>query len=95
MLHLKRHGMGISKVPASDAEQRFSRDSGRGPLVSDLCRGCDGDACSVVCQDHVLASLDATFASAGNCHRQEQAFGAPGVPGSLRRLKRTLSFSSC
>jgi hypothetical protein len=37
----------------------------------------------VVCQDHVLASLDATLAPVGNGHREEQAFGAAGVPGGL------------
>src|SRR6266403_859486 len=38
---------------------------------------------------HVLAGVDATLASAGNGHREEQALGAAGVPGSLATGQRT------
>ena len=70
-------------MPASHAEHCIARDHGRGTLAPDLFRGCNGDARVIVCQDHVLASLDATLASVGNGHGEEQAFGAAGVPGSL------------
>ena len=38
---------------------------------------------AVLFEDHVLAGLDATLAPVGNGHREEQAFGAAGVPGGL------------
>ena len=50
---------------------------------------CNGDARGIVRQSHVLAGLDATPASASNGHRQEQAGGATGVPGSLTTGKKT------
>ena len=81
--------MGVPKMPGSDSEHRIARDPGRGTLAPDLFRGCDGDARGIVCQGHVLASLDATLASARNDHRQEQAFGATGVPGSLATGQKT------
>ena len=55
------------------------------PISSGLQRRCSG----MVCQGHVLASLDATLASASNGDRQEQAFGATGVPGSLATGQKT------
>jgi hypothetical protein len=82
-------GMGVPGMPASHAEHRTTRDPGRGTLAPDLFRGRHGDARGIVCQAHVLASLDATLASAGNRHRQEQAFGATGVPGSLATGQKT------
>jgi hypothetical protein len=81
--------MGVPKMPASHAEHRIARDPGRGTLAPHLFRGCNGDARGIVCQGHVLASLDAALASAGNGHRQEQAFGAAGVPGSLATGQKT------
>src|SRR5258706_6355565 len=60
--------MGVPKMPASHAEHRIARDPGRGTLAPDLFRGCNGDARGIVCQGHVLASLDATLASASNGH---------------------------
>src|SRR5260370_39912964 len=36
--------MGVPKMPASHAEHRIGRDPGRGTLVPDLFRGCNGDA---------------------------------------------------
>ena len=81
--------MGVLKMPASHAEHRIARDPGRGTLAPDLFRGCNSDARGIVCQGHVLASLDATLASASNGHRQEQAFGAPGVPSSLATGQKT------
>src|SRR6267154_4546677 len=75
--------MGVPKMPASHAEHRIARDPGRGTLAPDLFRGGNGDARGIVCQAHVLASLDATLASAGYRDRQEQAVGATGIPGSL------------
>jgi|SRR6516165_5406279 len=67
--------MGVSKMPASNAERRIARDPGRGTLAADLFRGCNGNTCGIVCQGHVLASLDTTSASASNGDRQEQASG--------------------
>ena len=66
--------MGVPRMPASRAEHRITRDPGRGTLAPDLFRDRNGNARGTVCQGHVLASLDATFASVGNGHRQEQAF---------------------
>ena len=76
-------------MPASHAERRIARDRGCGTLAPDIFRGCNGDARSIVCQGHILASLDATLASAGNGHRQDQAFGAAGVSGSLATGQET------
>ena len=81
--------MRVPEMPASHAEHRTARDPGRGTLAPDLFRGCNGDARGIVCQGHVLASLDATVASASNGHRQEQAFGAAGLPGSLAARQKT------
>jgi hypothetical protein len=75
--------MGVPEMPASHAEHRTARDPGRGTLAPDLFRGSNGHARDIVCEGHVLAVVDATLASAGNGHREEQALGAAGVPGSL------------
>ncbi|MGY8662512.1 hypothetical protein Q3C01_09105 [Bradyrhizobium sp. UFLA05-109] len=66
---------------------------GANTLAPDLFRSCNGNARGIVCQGHVLATLDATLASAGNRYRQEQAFGTTGVPGSLATREKT-SFRS-
>ena len=81
--------MGVPKMPAPHAEHRIARNPGRGTLAPDLFRGCNGDARGVVRQGHILAGLDATLASASNGHRQEQAAGATGVPGSLATGQKT------
>ena len=80
--------MGVPKMPASHAEHRIARDPGRGALAPHLFRGCNGDARGIVCQGHVLASLDAAPASAGNGHRQEQAFGAAVYPAAWPQAKK-------
>ena len=81
--------MGVPKMPASHTEHRIVRDRRSATLVSDLFRGCHGDARGVVCQAHIMAGLDPTVASAGNSPRQEQAFGAAGVPGGLATGQKT------
>lgn len=81
--------MGVPRMPASRAEHRITRDPGRGTLAPDLFRDRNGNARGTVCQGHVLARLDATLASAGNGRRQEQAFGAPGLPGSVATGQKT------
>ena len=81
--------MRVPEMPASHAEHRTARDPGRGTLAPDLFRGSNGDARDIVCEGHVLAGVDATLASAGNGHREEQALGAAGVPGSLATGQKT------
>ena len=81
--------MGVPKVPSSHTERSFARNPGSGALVSHLFRSCNGDAHGVVCQAHIMAGLDPTVASAGNSPRQEQAFGAAGVPGGLATGQKT------
>jgi hypothetical protein len=76
-------------MPASHAEHRTARDPRRGTLAADLFRRCNGFARGIVCQSRVLASLDAALASARNGHREEQAFGATGVPCSLAAGQKT------
>jgi hypothetical protein len=88
-LAMQRHGMGVQRMPASHAERRIARDPVRGTLAADLFRGCNGDARGIVCQGRLLASLDATLASARNRHSEEQAFGATGLPGSLAARQKT------
>src|SRR5258708_21174489 len=81
--------MRVPEMPTSHAEHRTARDPGRGTLAPDLFRGCNGDARGIVCEGHVLAGVDATLASASNGHREEQALGAAGVPGSLAARQKT------
>src|SRR6266478_8808845 len=80
--------MGVPKMPTSHAEHRIARDPGCSTLAPDLFRGCNGDARGIVCQAHVLASLDATLASAGNGHRQEQALVLPVYPAAWPHAKK-------
>jgi hypothetical protein len=70
-------------MPASHSEHRIARDPRRGTLVPNLFRSCNGDARGIVRQGDILAGLDATFASASNNRREDQATGATSVPGSV------------
>jgi hypothetical protein len=79
----------------SHSEDCIARDPGRGTLVPNLFRSCNGDARGIVRHAHILAGLDATLASASNDRRQDQATGATGatsVPGSVARPKSNRSF---
>jgi hypothetical protein len=80
--------MDVPKMPTPHAEHGIARDSWRCGLAPALVRDRDGDARGVVCQGHGLASLDATLASVGNSHRQEQAFVLPVYPAAWPQAKK-------
>ena len=70
------------------SEHRIARDPGRGTLASDLVRDCNGDARGIVCQGHVVASLDATLHPLATVIAKTKLLVLPVYPAAWPQAKK-------